>query len=524
MKLFDIFRKKAPVIDREVKQRAFAMSQISRQTNDWNALVRSINYDIKTGGKLLRDRARDLAKNDPYTRKYLSLVKRNIVGPNNFTLRVKAGNYVKDELGNISFELDKIKNREITDAWWTWGKKKHCSVSGNISFRELSKIVLSTAYMDGEVFINRIKGNINEYGFALQLISADYLDEAYNEILPNGNVIIMGIEYNAVRKPIRYWFTEQNKLDEVNSVSRLSTTKRVPIPAENITHLFFRETSDQLRGVTQLAPAAIRLKMLMGWDEAAVVHARTTALQTGILEPKDTPDGQFEGYEKDSDGNVVSQLEPNELFIVPDGYNFKSHTPVYPHAQHGPFNKTMLRGISSGLDVSYHDLASDYEGVNYTSSRTALLDERDNWRDKQSWFIEHFLEDVFSDFLEMAVLTGKIDIPFRELEKYNCPQFIPRTWTWVDPQNEVTANKLALETYQTTHEQILSERSMDLEETLEQIAYERELFKKYNLPLVGALPAPAIPSPPEVDDTENDTEDDTDDTEEKKLKIVNHRI
>lgn len=512
MNLFNIFRRKKEAFP-ETK-RAYAMAQISRQLNDWNSFVRSINYDIKSGGKQLRDRARDMAKNDPYTRKYLSLVKRNIIGPNNFTLRVKAGDYTQDETGNLTFELDKIANREITDAWWQWGKKKYCTVEENISFRELSQVIIETVFQDGELFIHRIKGNVNKFGYSLQLITADYLDESYNEVLSNGNVIIMGIEYTKERKPVRYWFTERNPLDDVNSVSRLSTIKRVPIPAENICHLFIRETADQLRGVTQLAPVAIRLKMLMGWDEAAVTNARASACQAGVLEPKDNADGAFDGYEKDTDGNVVNQIEPNELFIVPDGYNYKIHNPVYPHSQHAPFNKTMLKGISSGLDVSYHDLASDYEGVNYTSSRTALLDERDHWRNKQSWWIEHFLEDIYSDFLEMAILSGQLSLSIRDFDKYNVPHFIPRSWSWVDPQNEVNANKLALETYQTTHEQILSERSMDLEETLEQIAYERELFKKYNLPLIGALtPAP----PPSASELEEDTD------AEKHLKVIQQR-
>lgn len=521
----NIFSKKRLDTEKSGK-REFAMAQISRQTSDWLNIVRSVNFDIKQGGKLLRGRARDMANNDPYTKKFLNIVARNIIGANGFTLRVKGGSYQQDDCGNLVFVLDKINNREISDAFWAWGKKNNCTITGTISHRELCQLLVKTVYMDGEIFINHMSGDYNEYGYTQQIITADYLDENYNEVLSNGNTIVMGIEYDKYGKPVRYWFNERLPQDNIYNAS-LITNKRVPISAENITHLFIVEKADQLRGITQLAPVAIRLRMLMGWDEAAVINARTSASKAGILEPKDSADSSFTGYGKNSQGNVESSIEPNEIFIVPDGYNFRSHTPMYPHAQHGPFNKTMLMSISSGLDVSYPTLASDYENVNYTSSRTALLDERDGWRNRQSWFIEHYLEDTFSKFLKMAVLSGKVNINIKELDKYNQPQFISRSWQWVDPQTEVNSNILALQSYQTTLEQVLSERSMDLEETLEQIAREKELLKKYGL-TIDDVKATYKPDPKGVTEpaketvTEEDEDEIDEDSEaEKWIKLLN---
>jgi hypothetical protein len=42
------------------------------------------------------------------------------------------------------------------------------------------------------------------------------------------------------------------------------------------------------------------------------------------------------------------------------------------------------------------------EGVNYSSARIAELDERDTWRGMQQFWIEHFCQPIYEDWLRMA--------------------------------------------------------------------------------------------------------------------------
>jgi len=479
----------------ELSKRAFAMAQISRSTNDWVAFARSINYDIKSGGKLLRDRARDMAKNDPYAKKLLKMVRKNVIGPDGFTLRVKSGEYsYNPKTKTFDFELDKSANQLIQDAFWRWGNKKYCTNKGDLSFRELNQLVLSTAFQDGEIFVHHLKGKYNKYGYTIQLINADYCDEMFNQELPNGELIIMGIHYTATGKVKGYWFNKRTLKDEL-IYNYYSASEKVFIPAERISHVFIKEVDNQLRGVTQFAPAALRVKMLSGWDEASLIHARAAACTTGVLKPKENSNPDFIGYNKDSDNNVVQDLAPNEMFVVPDGYDFGTHDPKFPHEQHAPFNKSILKSVASGWDVSYHTLASDYEGVTWTSSRTALLDERDGWKDLQSWFVEHFLNDVYSNWLEMALLSGSIinpvtgnSLPIEKYEKFNEMQFIGRRWTWVDPEKEINANVKAVASFQSTLEKIVGEQGYEFEEIIDQIAREQAYIKdKLGIDLISVL-------------------------------------
>lgn len=489
-------------------KRAFAMAQHSNILNDWVNLARSVNYDIRQGASLMRKRARDLAKNNSYARKFIHSFANNIVGADGFTLRNKAGEYIKDKNNKYKFQLDVMANRMINDVWWEWMKKKNCTITENMSFRELSILIAKNVAIDGEVFIIHLSGKkYGIYGYQLQLIEPEYCDEQFNEILPNGNMVVMGVEVDENRKTVAYWFTKYKNNNELYGGANIAVSNdRVRIPAENVTHLFIREFAYQYRGYTLLAPVSIKLKMLDGWDEAAVVNARTAACKTGILQPKDNQENSFTNYETNADGNVVQSIEPNEIFMVPEGYSWLSHSPEYPHSQHKPFNETILRGIASGLNVSYHTLASDYSSVNYTSSRTALLDERDAYKNLQSWFIEHFLEEVFSRLLKMAILSGQLNLPIEKYDKFNQPYFVGRRWQWVDPENEVNANMKAIKSYQTTYEQIWAEKGYDLDEALDIIAQNKELFiEKLNINPYEELKPPSAPTkePVNVGDNNN---------------------
>jgi lambda family phage portal protein len=466
-----------------INKRGFAMAAVDRLNADWLNLVRSINFDFRVAGPLMRDRARDLAKNDPIAKKYLRMVRKNVIGPDGFLLRNKAGDYQTDSSGKTKFVYDKLANLKIQDAFWNWSKIPYCSITGDESFRELCASIISTVFQDGEVFIIKHKGpGKNKYGFTLQVMEGDYIDEKYNTELPTGNFIIMGIEYTPYGKAVRYHFKRHRVMDEVQ-YNHIPGPDYVPVDAANVIHLYIKETSNQLRGITQFAPVAVRMHMLYKWEEACLTNARANANVPWILEEKETSSG-LPGLTPDKvedDGDRIKTLSEAELYEVARGWTAKTLPAQYPHQMHEMFVNANLRDISSGLDVSFHTLASNYLGVSWTSSRTALLDERDTWKMYQSWFAEHFLDNVFADWLDMAIMSKQLQLPLYKLEKFNQPMWRGRRWDWVDPEAEAKANVIAYNSFQKTLEQILGERGMDLEETLEQIAYEKELLKELGL-------------------------------------------
>ena len=214
----------------DLTKRAFAMSASGRTLNDWAQFVNTINYDIRTGGIALLSRARDLGKNDPYAKKFLKIIKKNIVGPDGFVLRVKSGDYLKDKDGNYKFTYDKYANSTLQKMFYDWGKKQYCTVTGDVSFRELCELATTTVYQDGELFFIKLRGrNVNKFGFSLQTVEAEYLDYSYNVVLNNGNTILMGIEFDKQSKPVAYHFTVSNPYTEINNAGYRSNTNRIRV-------------------------------------------------------------------------------------------------------------------------------------------------------------------------------------------------------------------------------------------------------------------------------------------------------
>jgi lambda family phage portal protein len=95
--------------------------------------------------------------------------------------------------------------------------------------------------------------------------------------------------------------------------------------------------------------------------------------------------------------------------------------------------------------VSYHSLGNDLENVNFSSIRAGTLEEREAWKAIQGWVIEHFCNPVYSDWLKMALLRGRLaNLPMSKFEKFNNPVWQPKRWPWVDPLKDIKAQEAAV--------------------------------------------------------------------------------
>ncbi|MCI0539082.1 MAG: phage portal protein [Verrucomicrobiales bacterium] len=74
------------------------------------------------------------------------------------------------------------------------------------------------------------------------------------------------------------------------------------------------------------------------------------------------------------------EVSPGQFETRPVGFEFQTFDPQHPTQAFPFFVKTFLRGIASGLGVSYNTLANELEGVNFSSIRAGVSDEREEIR------------------------------------------------------------------------------------------------------------------------------------------------
>jgi len=111
--------------------------------------------------------------------------------------------------------------------------------------------------------------------------------------------------------------------------------------------------------------------------------------------------------------------------------------------------------------VEFHtnSFSKDYAGATYSSARQAMLEDRDNWRMLQKWFIRNLHQRVLEEFLDMSFLSGALDMPGYAVrpEFYKNVKWMPRGWTWIDPMKEMEAYKGAVRSGFTTVSEVVAQ-------------------------------------------------------------------
>lgn len=474
MKLMDLFKRKpeAP------KRRNFEGANTGRLFSDWLTQTRSADSELRYTLKTLRARSRDLCLNNDYAARFLEMVSTNVVGARGIQLQVRGR--------EIDGRLDQVGNSTLEESFKAWGQMDSCTVDGTMTWLDAQRMFIESVARDGECFVLLVTDNSNPWRFRLQFIDPDRIDVEYNGSAGNGNEIRMGVEIDKAGKPIAY-FVDQKHPDDYQFSAGYGV-QRQRVDAANVIHAFRKRRPGQTRGYPWTATAMTRLKMLGGYEEAELVAARISSAKMGFFT---SPEGDaYIGDGTDDQGRINMDVAPGTFEQLPAGVDFKAFDPQHPNAAFAAFEAAMLRGIASGLGVSYTSLSNNLEAVSYSSIRQGLLEERDHWRTIQSWMVDHFCQPVYRVWLRQTLDGGVVNLPPGRYSKFSNTTWVPRGWQWVDPRNEAEAQITAINNGLMTMTQALAERGLDLEDVLRERASENELQASYGVATGG--PANAV--------------------------------
>lgn len=475
----------------------FKGAEMSRLWSDWVASPISADQEVFNDFLRLRARAREMRRNHPIIRKYLKLLANNVVGPNGFKLRAR----VRNNDGKLAEPI----NKKIQAAWFKWSKD--VSVDGKHTLTSFQQFLVKALGTDGEILVRKIRNfKANKFRWALQAIDPDLLDHLYMRAPFEGqNEIRLGIEIDVYGRAVAYWFWDRHPTDLIN----ISARKRIRVLADEITHFFDPERVNQSRGVTWLNSVMMPAKMLDGYVEAEVVAARIGSSKMGFLQQQNAADAEPPIADGDNPkAKLEIEASPGTFEELPPGYEMKEWNPEHPSTAFPNFLKAMGRWIAAGLGVGYNTLNDDLEGVNYSSIRTAMLVERDEWRALQGRWISMVLMPWFCEWLEFAQLSGQLVLDNRPAEAFEEVSFVPRGWQWVDPLKDVNASVAEIDNGLNSRQRICAEQGDDFEEIAEELAEEQEIIEELGLVLTG-LGVAAGAQAADTDQTAEEKDDDT---------------
>jgi lambda family phage portal protein len=419
---------------KETAQRMYAGAMSDRLTSNWAALNTSADSEIVTSIRPLRARARQLVRDNEYAKNAVRIIENNVIG---------GGIGMQAQVSTASGKLIDSINARIEESWEEWCDKSICHVSGLLGFQDMERTIIGMLATDGEVLIRKVREPFGDSNtpFALEIIESDRLvDQWSTAFAPNGNMIRMGVEMDKWMRPVAYWLYP-NHPGDMQFASVFVASRFIRVPAEEIIHLYIIDRWPQTRGVSWFHTSISGLSDIGGYEEAEIVKARATASVVGFIRAPEplAPDAVQAGQR-------VRNFEPGTIEQLLPGEEFQGFNPSSPNPAMDPFLRYMLRRTAAGIGLSYESLSRDYSQSNYSSSRLALLDDRDLWRVLQGFVVRNFRQPIHRAWMQAAVMGGDLSIPdfYTNKTKYQKVRFKPRGWSWIDPSKEVLAYKMAV--------------------------------------------------------------------------------
>ncbi|MGI6246653.1 MAG: phage portal protein [Pseudochelatococcus sp.] len=430
----------------EMLARGYDGAAKGRRTDGWRAPGSSADTEIGMAGALLRDRMRDLVRNNPHAAKAVAVLVNNIVG---------AGIMPRAASG------DEALDRRVDDLFERWAEA--CDADGQLDFYGLQTLICREMIEAGEVLVRRRLRRSSDglpVPLQLQVLEADFLDATKSGAIGAGR-LVQGIEFDPVGKRRAYWLHSEHPGDAHGALRGGFDSH--PVPASDIAHVYEKQRT-QARGVPWGAPVIRALRDLDDYEVAEIVRKKTEACVTAIVFGDDEAQQGIAPAVVDADGNRVEQFEPGLIAYARGGKDIRFNQPLATGG-YGEYKRASLHTISSGFRVPYELLTGDLSQVNYSSIRAGLVEFR-RQIDAVQWqlFIPMFCAPVWRWFTEAAWASGQIPSPTVPVE------WSPPKFEAVDPQKDAMANLLSIRSGTMTLAEVIARQGRNPDAVLAEIA------------------------------------------------------
>ena len=448
------------------KLRAYDGAKTGRRTDGWFTTNSSANAEIAAAGSRLRDRARDLARNNPYGKKALRVFADNFVGTG-----------IIPQARTGSARLDK----QIMAAWNEWVQL--CDMEGDLDFFGLQALIVRSMFESGECFVryrDRSAPN-NAVPFQIQVLEADLLDTNRNYELPGANGYVrQGIEFDAQGKRVAYWMWPQHPGENMLLWSRLQSTR---IPADQILHIFAKDRPGQIRGVTSFAPVILKMRDLDDYDDAELWRKKIESCFAAFVVQNSGSEGPVLGniaQVNPGDAGAPGRVEafrPGMVEYLKPGEDVRFGSPT-SDANYANYSRIQLHAVAAGLGITYEQLTGDLSQVNYSSLRAGLLEFRRSIETLR-WqvFIPMFCMPVWRRFIERAYITGAIS-----KVDYNVNWTAPK-FEMIDPVKDAQSDTLMMRNGTLTLREAIANHGYDPDKQISEIGEINKLLDQLGIVL-----------------------------------------
>ncbi|RQM56887.1 MULTISPECIES: phage portal protein [Burkholderia] len=467
------------VVPTRLKAAAYeSASTTGARAKSWRASSAGPNAAAAQNLPLLRSRARDAIRNDPWAKTAIARLVSNTIG-NGIQAHPQHPNDAVRKMQKQLWE-DSCEEIDADDVFDMAG---------------VQTLAARAFFSDGEVLVRRQFRSPSE-GLAvpmqIRLLEGDLLPMEKNEVVPGGGEIINGVEFNADGRRVAYHLLQRHP----GEYGRASTgnMQTVRVPADEIAHVFLALRPGQVRGVPELSTVLLRLKSLDNFDDAVLFRQEVSNLFAGFITkppsepglPGDPVTGGEMQYDVDGFSPVVS-LEPGSMQELAPGEDVKFAEPPGAGTDYGPFMRQQLMAAAASVGMPYEVMTGDLRDVSDRVLRVILNEFRRSIEQIQ-WnvFIHQFCRKVWRWWVDACALSGAMPMAdyYRRRREYLRVRWVPQGWPYIHPVQDVTAKRMEIRSGLASRTGAVLSRGDDPEqvdnENAADLARERRLGIRYD--------------------------------------------
>ncbi len=482
---------------------AYRGARTGRELGLWTPPLRSADADLLPDMTMLMSRANDLSRNYALTSGAIQIQLDNIIGSG---LRLSA----KPDYRLLGMDIEWASewSSDVEAKFRDWANNPACFVDAGrrLTFGAMLGLAYRQFLTTGEIlatgeWIPKIN---SKYSTAIQMVDPARLSNPHD--LMDSARLRKGVALDRYSAPIAYHIRSALDSDSLYG-SDVQSWKRVrketPWGRQQVLHIFEQERPSQTRGKSGLATVIAKSKMLERHQDAALESSIINSLYAATIESDfdysqvadifGNADEAFSMSDKimKNKGEFYEEKLSMEgggrIVHLLNGERLKFTSPDHPGPNFSDFEKSTLRHLAAGLNITYEQLARDYSDTNYSGARAGLMESWKFFTTKRQLIGGRFATELYSLWLEEAISNGSVEHPsganVRTLGEEKgaltrCNWIGPGKGN-IDPLKESKADHLEIKMGTKTLESACAERGLDWEENLEQS--EREGLRKLEI-------------------------------------------
>lgn len=478
-----------------VKNSYDAGSTGTRRTKGWRAPTASPNAAIEYNLATLRDRSRAATRNDGYAKGALDKLVTNLIGTG---------------IKPLSQADDPIFRRNIQALWLQWTDQS--DADGLLDWYGQETQAVRAWLEGGEAFV-RLRPRVASDGLLVplqvQVLEPELCPYTHNIVLPTGNRVRAGIEFNGIGRRVAYWFHPSRPGD----IEDFDASQLRRVPAENTIHLFDPLRPGQRRGVPHLTQALIKLFDLDRYDDAVLVRQELSNMFMAFLKRAANPDGgsstlhPLTGQPIETlNDQPLFPMEPGTVQELSSGEEVDFSEPPEMGSGYKDFTRQQLFHIAAAVGVPYEVLTGDLSGLNDRIVRVILHEFRRfvmHWQHQVVAF--QLCRPVWRAFMDRVFLSGALSIPVAYVENpepWTRVKWMPQGWPYLHPVQDVQAATKAVRAGYTSRTSVVGEQGedadiIDTEQAADNARADRLGLKYDSDGRAAAAAEPAEPPEPE---------------------------